>query len=59
MGDDLDALGLHTIQKLKKPSEENANQPIIQTRLKEISSQGEHSQNKLRDGNQKGKTHWL
>ena len=29
MGDDLDALGLYTIQELKKPSEENANQTSI------------------------------
>ena len=29
MDDDLDALGLQTIQELKKPSEENANQTSI------------------------------
>jgi len=59
MDDHLYALGLWTIQELKKPSKENGNQTSIQTKLKEISSQGEHNQNKPRDRNQKGKTHWL
>ena len=57
MDDDLDAIGLKTVQELKKPSEENTNQRRIQTKPKEISNQGKHSQNKLRDRNQKGKTH--
>jgi len=48
MDDDLDSLGLRTIQELKKPSEENGNQTSIHTKLKELSSQGEHSKKKTK-----------
>jgi len=38
MGDDLDDLGIYSIQELKKLSEGNENKPIIQTKINELSS---------------------